>query len=87
LLIEKSDSGGLSFWHADGTVYGGRPSMSEADIAARTFRGLRNLGFGEREAREAVREAGAHVGNDRSVESLLRIALEQLTRNGWEKAS
>jgi 5-methylcytosine-specific restriction endonuclease McrA len=87
LLIEKSASGGLSFWHADGTIYGGRPSTGEADVAARTFRGLRNLGFGEREAREAVRQAGAHVGSGGGVESLMRTALERLTRNGWEKAS
>jgi 5-methylcytosine-specific restriction endonuclease McrA len=87
LLIEKSVSGALDFWHADGTTYGGRPSTGEADVAARTFRGLRNLGFGEKEAREAVREAAAHVGNDGGVESLMRTALERLTRNGWEKAS
>jgi Holliday junction resolvasome RuvABC DNA-binding subunit len=87
LLIEKSASGGLSFWHADGTAYGGRPGIGEADVAARTFRGLRNLGFGEREAREALREAGAHVGSGGGVESLMRTALERLTRNGWEKAS
>jgi hypothetical protein len=87
LLIERSAPGGLSFWHADGTAYGGRPSTGEANVAARTLRGLRNLGFGEREAREAVREAGAHVSNDSGVESLMRIALERLTRNGWEKAS
>ena len=87
LLIEKSDSGGLGFWHADGTAYGGRPSTGEAAVAARAFRGLRNLGFGEREAREAVREAGAHVGSHGGVESLMRIALEWLTRNIWEKAS
>ena len=87
LLIEKSASGGLAFWHADGTAYGGRPSPGEADVAARTFRGLRTLGFGEREARDAVREARAHVGNDGGVESLMRTALERLTRNRWEKAS
>jgi hypothetical protein len=34
-----------------------------------------------------VREAGAHVGNEGGVESLMRTALERLTRNGWEKAS
>jgi hypothetical protein len=87
LLIEKSASGGLSFWHADGTAYGGRPNTSEADVAAQTFRGLRNVGFGEREARDAVRAAGARVGNDVGVESLMRSALERLTRNTWEKAS
>jgi Holliday junction resolvasome RuvABC DNA-binding subunit len=87
LLIEKSASGGLRFWHADGTAYGGWLSTREADVATQTSRGLRNLGFGEREAREAVREAGAHVGNDGGVESLMRAALERLTRNSWEKAS
>jgi hypothetical protein len=87
LLIEKNAWGGHSFWHADGTAYGGRLSTGEADVAAQTFRGLRNLGFGEREAREAMREAGAHVGNDGGVERLMRAALERLTRNSWEKAS
>jgi hypothetical protein len=87
LLIEKGASGGLNFRHADGTAYGGRPSAGEADVAAQTFRGLRNLGFGEREARDALRAAGAHVGSDGGVESLMRSALERLTRNSWEKAS
>ncbi len=87
LLIEKSASGGLGFWHADGTAYGGLPSAGEADVATQTFRGLRSLGFGERETRDAVREAGALVGCDGGVESLMRSALERLTRNSWEKAS
>lgn len=34
LLIEKGASGGFSFWHADGTAYGGQPSTGEADVAA-----------------------------------------------------
>ena len=87
LLIEKSASGGLSFWHADGTAYGGLPNTGEADAATQTFRGLRNLGLGEREARDAVRAAGAHVGSDGGVDSLMRSALARLTRNSWEKAS
>jgi hypothetical protein len=87
LLIERSASGGLIFRHADGTAYGELPSATEADVAARAFRGLRNLGFGEREARDAVREACAHVGNDGGVESLMRSALGRLTRGSWAKAS
>jgi Holliday junction resolvasome RuvABC DNA-binding subunit len=86
LLIKRSPSGDLGFWHADGTAYGGRPSTGEVDAVAKTVRGLRNLGFSEREARDAVRAVRAHVGND-GVESLLRSALERLTRNSWEKAS
>jgi hypothetical protein len=87
LLIEKGASGGLAFRHADGTAYGGRPSTGEVDAVAKTVRGLRNLGFGEREARDAVRAARAHVGCDGGVESLIRSALERLTRKNWEKAS
>jgi hypothetical protein len=87
LLIERAPSGGLGFWHADGTAYGGRPSLGDVDVAAQTVRGLRNLGFGEREARDAVHAARAHVGNDGGVESLMRSALERLTRNRCEKAS
>jgi hypothetical protein len=68
-------------------VYDERLSTGEADVAARAFGGLRNLGFGQREAREAVGEARAHVGNGGGVESLVRVALERLTRNSWEKAS
>ena len=56
-------------------------------MVAKTARGLRNLGFGEREARDAVQAARAHVGNEGGVESLMRSALERLTRNSWEKAS
>jgi hypothetical protein len=87
LLIVRSASGGLGFWHADGTAYGGRPNASEVDVVAKAVRGLRNLGFGERETRDAVRAARAHVGCDAGVESLLRSALERLTRKSWEKVS
>jgi hypothetical protein len=44
-------------------------------------------GFGEREARDAVRAAGAHVGSDGDIECMMRSALERLTRNSWAKAS
>jgi 5-methylcytosine-specific restriction endonuclease McrA len=86
LLIERSASGGLIFRHADGTAYGELPSAAEADVAARAFRGLRGLGFGEREARDAVREVCAHVGSDGGVASLMRSALERLTRDSCAKA-
>ena len=69
------------------SAYDGRPSTGEVDVVAKTVRGLRNLGFGEREARDAVHAARAHVGCDGGVESLIRSALERLTRNSWEKAS
>jgi hypothetical protein len=87
LLIGREPSGAIAFWHADGTAYGGRPSTGKVDVVAKTVRGLRNLGFGEREARDAVHAARAHVGCDGGVESLMRSALERLTRNSWEKVS
>jgi hypothetical protein len=87
LIIVRSASGDLGFWHADGTVYGERPSTGVIDAVTKTVRGLRNLGFGEREARDAVHAARAHVGCDGGVESLIRSALERLTRDSREKAS
>jgi hypothetical protein len=56
-------------------------------LVAKKVRGLRYLGFGEREALDAVRAAGAHVDNDGGVERLMSSVLERLTRNGWGKAS
>jgi hypothetical protein len=87
LLIKRSAAGDLGFWHADETAYGEQPSMGDVDAVAKTVRGLRNLGFGEREARDAVRATRAHLGCDGGVESLMRSALERLTRSRWEKAS
>jgi hypothetical protein len=100
LLIAKNPTGVLEFRHADGTVYGKAPSAAALDVTARALQALRNLGFGEREARDAVHEVRAHVGigdenrneagaptEHQRVEALVRSALESLTRNCWEKAS
>jgi hypothetical protein len=100
LLIEKGPTGVLEFRHADGTTYGEVPSAGAIDVTARALQALRNLGFGEREARDALREVRAHVGvgspnrdevstptDHGRVEALVRGALELLTRNSWAKAS
>ncbi len=96
LLIEKGPTGMLEFFHADGTTYGEAPSACAIDVTARALRALRTLGFAERQAREALHGARAHVGTGESetsltdharVESLIRGALELLTRNSWAKAS
>ncbi len=97
LLIEKDPTGALEFRHADGTIYGKEPCPSALDVTPRALQALRNLGFGEREARDALHEARAHVGigdekrceatNHGRVEGLIRSALELLTRNTWAKAS
>jgi hypothetical protein len=87
LLIERNESGTLSFRHADGTVYGEQPSVGEADARACAFRALRKLGFGEREVRRALDETRAHVRSHRAVENLIRSALERLTQHSLAKAS
>jgi hypothetical protein len=96
LLIERGPTGELEFRHADGTTYGEAPSASAIDVTARALKALRTLGFAERDARDALHAARAHVGTsenemnptDRTrVESLIRGALELLTRSSWAKAS
>jgi hypothetical protein len=100
LIIEKGPTGVLEFRHADGTTYGESPSAGKIDATARALRALRHLGFSEREARDAVHRARAHVGTQETndpnetgptdaaqVERLIRGALETLTRNSWAKAS
>lgn len=87
LVIEGCVSSGLVFRHVDGTVYGQLPLPGSADAMARAFRALGKLGFGEQEARHALQEVSAHVGGRGGVETLVRAALERLTRNAWVKAS
>ncbi|HEX2875115.1 MAG TPA: RuvA C-terminal domain-containing protein [Polyangiaceae bacterium] len=100
MRIERALTGVLEFRHADGTTYGEAPPAGVIDVTARALKALRNLGFGEREARDALHEVRAHVGigtpnrddastptDHRLVEALVRSALELLTRNSREKAS
>jgi hypothetical protein len=45
---------GPSFEHADGTPYGQAPSPRAVAVLEQVLRGLRGLGFKEREARRAL---------------------------------
>jgi hypothetical protein len=76
LRIAGSIAAGLQFWHADGTVYGTRPSAIAVDAHTRAFQALRKLGFSESETKQAL----AHVGASDSLEQVLRQALQLLTR-------
>jgi Holliday junction resolvasome RuvABC DNA-binding subunit len=70
---------GLAFRHADETPYGGEPSPEAVASAERVFRGLRHLGFREREAREALAHARAQAEpTPVSDQRLLRAALQWL---------
>ncbi len=81
LVIEGSNSSELVFRHADGRRYGevsaSAPPASECEHHERAFRGLRGLGFGERETRAALDRA-TREGRAESTEALLRGALELL---------
>jgi hypothetical protein len=87
LSIEGHAPSDLRFCHADGTAYGGAVSADRADLQLRAFRALRALGFSEREARLALRESAAHVGEKAELEPLLRHAIGLLTASAWAKAS
>jgi hypothetical protein len=87
LSIEGRAPAALRFRHADGTVYGAALSPNAADLQLRAFQALRALGFGEREARLALRQGATHMGENVQLEPLLRHAVGLLTARAWAKAS
>jgi hypothetical protein len=87
LSIEGRAPTALRFRHADGTAYGAALSPNAAEVQHRAFKALRALGFGEREARLALRQSATHMGENADLEPLLRHAIELLTARAWAKAS
>jgi hypothetical protein len=75
--VEGTVSTGLRFLHADGRPYGSITKATETDLNAKAFQALRNLGFREGEARNAIRQASTIEAH--SVESLVRASLAVLT--------
>jgi len=86
-MVVTTSALGVQFHHAEGTAYGGRPSLAAADTRARAFGALRRLGFGERDVRQALALCATHVGANWELEPLLRQALGLLTSDSWAKAS
>ncbi len=83
LLIDKTSSGAPRFRHADGSPYGRLSDPRALDAYGKVFSALRNLGFSEREAREALEELRQRDDEPApSTEQLLRQALEQLGPSG-----
>jgi hypothetical protein len=69
----------LRFQRADGSAYGTNIDAAAIAVAEKVLRGLRNLGFGEKEARWAVQQAAADLGSTPPTpQSLLRTALQAL---------
>jgi hypothetical protein len=75
LRIEGTRATGLVFRHADGTIYGhgGDAAAVQVGIAAREA--LRQLGFGEGEADEALRRVREEHGS-LDLETTIRLARE-----------
>ena len=80
LIIESTLETGLTFRHADGTMYGGQVSPETAMQCTEAFQALRSLGFAETQARILLRDAMTHVGTDASSEDLLTEALRRSRR-------
>jgi hypothetical protein len=78
LVVEGRPSTGLTFRHADGTIYGRCPSPAASTAAADTFLALKTLGYKEKEARWAIGRIMPHVGHDATLEDLIRRALAAL---------
>jgi hypothetical protein len=72
--ITGSSGRGLAFRRGDGACYGALDSVGALDHCERAFRGLRQMGFGERKARRAVERA--RTAGD--TETVLRRALSLL---------
>jgi hypothetical protein len=75
LIVEGSISGGLRFYHADGTEYGGRVCADVAGAQSDAFLALKSFGFKESIARAALVRAGRDGGD---VPTLVRAALRLL---------
>ena len=75
---QRRDIGGraLTFLHADGTAYGASPSPASADVRAKAYRALTQLGFRESEAKRALAR----------VPSNPNITLEHLVRRSAARA-
>jgi hypothetical protein len=81
LTIDGTAHEGFRFSHADGSNYGGRVHPASAQTGCDVFLGLRSLGFGETQARQALEAARASLdpSSRAKPELLLRAALQALT--------
>ena len=77
LWISGTWRDGLTFSHADGSVYGAVQDTGAAAILSDVHRALTGLGFKDREAKERVAAVRTtHVGRHGDLESVLRTALQ-----------
>jgi len=72
LWIEGTVSSGLSFRHADGSLYGELPSAAVVESTVRAFAALRGQGLGETAARLAVARAGLDGAGEEGTATVRR---------------
>ena len=89
LVIEGQVTTGVSFKHADGSDYGAVLDVAASAVDAQTkaFQALRQLGFSERDARQALSDTLEQVGSEADTETRLRAALAALTAGAFRRAS
>ena len=76
VVSEGTSSAALTFLHADGTVYGASPSPASADVRAKAYRALTQLGFRESEAKRALARIPSNA--NMTLEHLVRRTLREL---------
>lgn len=83
LIIEGRASTGLTFKHADGTIYGGNVDAKLSGRVSDAFEALVALEFKQGEARRALDYVLTHVGHEAidSTETLVKMALRYLSKN------
>jgi hypothetical protein len=87
LRIVAARAESAEFLHADDTPYGAHPSPSVVAVQAQAFRALRGLGFGERDARQALERTLHESKPGVRLETLVRACLALLTERACSRAS
>jgi hypothetical protein len=77
LSIEGTPSQGLTFRHADGTLYGAPPAAGSVDLRAKAHRALTQLGYRESETKQALARLPATA--DLPLKDLILLALRELS--------
>jgi hypothetical protein len=76
LRIEGTPSQGLTFRHADGTLYGIPPAAGSVDLRAKAHRALTQMGYRESETKQALSRLSATV--DLPLKDVILLALREL---------
>jgi hypothetical protein len=77
LRIEGTPSQGLTFRHADGTLYGAPPAAGSVDLRAKAHQALTQLGYREAETKQALARLPATASLP--LKDLILLALRELS--------